>query len=227
VKYLALTFDYYPQVVVARDIMSANNISIATYYAWYPNILANGSPSGDQISLADLTLMKMLGWEIGAYTNDNMIDKLNNNRNLANNFLRDLDNGINAAGFKAETIAPNQRAWSTSLANMVRGRFKGVRVAANLLSQSLPIVDPCFINNGGGGSWGSTGSLTPSDILNRIDAIVNNCLGIEVIHKVGSDNDSLSFSVANFTTVMNGIISRIANGNLKLVTMSQAINLGL
>ena len=220
---LALTFDYHPQVVAARDIMSGVGIYTATYYAWYPNIVT-GAPTGDQVALSDLTLMKMLGWEIGAYTNDNMVTKLNNNRNDANSFLRDLDSGMNTAGFKVATIAPNQRSWSQSLANMARGRFKGVRVAdVTTCFQQYPIDDPLYVRNGGAGSWG--GADNPTSILARIDALIaDGGLGIEVIHKVGSVADGLTISTADFTAIMSGIASRVSSGSLKLVTMEQSLS---
>ena len=219
---LALTFDYHPQVVAARDIMSARGIFTATYYAWYPNIVS-GLPTGDQISLSDLTLMKMLGWEIGAYTNDNMVTKLGANRNDANSFLRDIDNGMDYLGFKVATIAPNQRSWNASLANLARGRFKGVRVAdVTNCFQQYPIADPMYVRNGGAPSWG--GADTPAIILSRIDALIaDGGLGIEVIHKVGSSSDGLTIASSDFDSIMAGIASRVSGGGLKLVTMEQAL----
>jgi hypothetical protein len=228
-SYLALTFDYHPQVVAARDIMASLGIFNATYYAWYPNILATGTPTGDQVALSDLTLMKMLGWEIGAYTNDNMVTKLADNRNSANSFLRDLDNGMNAAGFEVETIAPNQRAWNSSLANMARGRFSGVRVAdITTCFQEYPIADPLYVRNGGASSWGygpnNSGSDSSAAILARVDRLIaDGGLGIEIIHKIGATGDALTFTTADFTAVMNGIAARVAAGSLRLVTMSQAL----
>lgn len=224
---LALTFDYHPQVVDARNIMSNAGIYTATYYAWHQNITA-GTPTGDQVSFSDLTLMKQLGWEIGAYTNDNMVTKIQNNRNDACTFLRDLDTNMNALGFKVETIAPNQRAWNASLANMARGRFRGVRVAdITNAFQQYPIADPLYVRGGGANSWGygsNTGSDSPSAILSRIDTLIlDGGLGIEVIHKVGSTGDSLTFTTSDFTTVMSGIASRVSSGSLQLVTMSQAL----
>lgn len=203
--------------------MSSRNLFAATYYAWYPNIVS-GSPTGSQIALSDLTLMKMLGWEIGAYTNDNMVTKLGNNRNGANKFLRDLDNGMNEAGFKVATIAPNQRSWNSSLANMARGRFKGVRVAdVTNCFQQYPVADPMYVRNGGADSW--SGSDTPSSILSRIDALIaDGGLGIEVIHKVGAISDSLTIATPDFDAIMSGIASRVTAGSLQLVTMEQALS---
>lgn len=231
---IALTFDYYPQVVTARNLMSSVGIYTGTYYVWYPNI-TGGTPSGNQIALSDLTLMKMLGWEIGAYTQDNMVTKITNNRNDANNFLRDLDIGMDGAGFKVATIAPNQRSWSASLANMARGRFKGVRVATNYSSPiSYPLSDPMNVADGGANSWGSdatanAGSNTTTAILNRADALIaSGGTRIEVIHKIGdatavAADPAYTFLDTDFATVMSGYASRIAGGNLQLITMEQAL----
>lgn len=220
---LALTFDYHPHVVAARDIMANAGVFTATYYAWYPNIVT-GVATGDQVALSDLTLMKMMGWEIGAYTNDNMVTKIQTNRNNANDFLRDLDHGMDDKGFKVATIAPNQRSWNGSLANLARGRFKGVRVADITTSfQQYPIADPMYVRCGGAPSWG--GADTPAIILSRIDDLIaDGGLGIEVIHKVGPIADGLTISTSDFTAIMGGIASRVMNGSLKLVTMEQALS---
>jgi len=232
---IALTFDYHPQVVAARDIMSTAGIYTGTYYAWHPNIVT-GTPTGAQIAISDVVLMKQIGWEIGAYTQDNMVTKLSNNRIVANNWLRDIDTGMNSAGFKVSTIAPNSRAWNNSLANLCRGRFKGVRVAAgSSLPLSYPLTDPLYVADGGANSWGSdatanAGSNSPTAILARCDAQIANGgeTRIEVIHKVGNAaavaaDPAYTFLDTDFATVMAGYASRISAGTLKLITMEQAL----
>lgn len=240
---IALTFDYYPCFCTVpsgqqsiKDLMYAAGGLIGTFYVWHPNIIASGTPTGNQVLLSDLVLAKMLGHEIGAYTQDNMVSKLSNNRNDANNFLRDLDSGMNAAGFKAATIAPNQRSWSQTLANMARGRFKGVRVAANYAAPlNYPVNDPLYVNDGGANSWGSdatanAGSNTPSAILARADAQIaaGGTTRIEVIHKIGNAaavaaDPVYTFLDTSFSTVLSGYASRIAAGDLQLITMEQAL----
>lgn len=231
---IALTFDFYPQVVAARNLMSSAGIYTGTYYAWYPNIVTS-TPTGNQIASSDVSLMKQLGWEIGAYTQDNMVTKLGADRVATNNWLRDLDSGMNTAGFKVSTIAPNQRAWNTSLANMARGRFKGVRAPGSSTPPlSYPLTDPLFVSDGGANSWGSdatanAGSNTPSAILSRADALIaSGGTRIEVIHKVGNAaavaaDPIYTFLDTDFATVMSGYASRIASGNLTLITMEQAL----
>lgn len=232
---IALTFDYYPQVVAARNIMSDLQIYTATYYAWHPNIVT-GVPSGNQIAVADVALMKQLGWEIGAYTQDNMVTKLAADRVAANNWLRDIDHGMDAAGFKVATIAPNQRSWSASLANLARGRFKGVRVAGNYASPIVyPISDPLNINDGGANSWGSdatanAGSNSVAAILARADALIPTCgTRVEIIHKIGNAAAVAADPVytlldTQFAAVMSGYATRIAAGDLQLITMEQALS---
>jgi hypothetical protein len=224
---LALTFDYYPEVVTARDIMTAKGINTATYYAWYPNIVT-GIPIGDQVSASDLRLMKRLGWEIGGYTNENMITRIKKSRNDAYGFLRDLADGMDGKGFRADTIAPNQRAWNTSLADLARDWFKGVRVADVITAfQQYPIEDPLYVRGGAANSWGygtNDGSDSPAVILARIDNLIaDGGLGIEVVHKVGSVGDPMTFTTADFAAVMSGIASRVSTGRLQLVTMTQAL----
>lgn len=233
---IALTFDYRPEVVAARNIMSSLNLFTATFYAWYPSILVSGTPTGAQVALSDLTLMKQLGWEIGAYTQDNMVLKLQADRNAANTFLRDIDNGMNAAGFKISTIAPNSRSWNSSLANLVRGRFKGVRVAANYTNpMTYPLSDPLYVNDGGANSWGSdasanAGSNTPAAIVARKNALIaTGGTRIEIIHGIGNAaavaaDPLYTFLDTSFAAVMTDYAASIAAGTLQLVTMEQALS---
>lgn len=232
---IALTFDYHPQVIAARNLMSSAGIYVGTYYAWHPNIVPSGTPIGSQILVAELALMKQLGWEIGAYTQDNMVAKLAADRVATLNWLRDIDRGMDAVGFKVATIAPNSRAWSASLANLARGRFKGVRVAGNYAAPvGYPISDPLNVNDGGANSWGSdatanAGSNSATAILARADAAISSgATRIEIVHKIGNAaavaaDPLYTLLDTEFAAVMAGYASRVTAGSLQMITMEQAL----
>lgn len=215
---LALTFDYWKDASdTALGIMYPLGL-VGTYYVQYDVV-----GQTNQVTISDLTAMKQLGWEIGAYTGDNMVTMWSNNRNTAFTKLKAIDDGMSALGFSVQTIAPNQRSWNSCLANLADGRYLGVRVADDTSGpEPLPIANPTYIRKGGAGSWSS--SDTAASILARVDSLIaSGGLGIEVIHKIGAVADDLTVNTQVFKDVMAGLSSRVAAGVLRVCPLAQAI----
>lgn len=195
---IALTFDYW--------VNSENDVWFAlysrgfrgTYYVAPETIDKAGGPTSSH-----LILLKMIGMEIGVYTNVNMVTLYQNNRNNGFAKLQSLYSDMGAKGFVVPTLAPNQREWDAALANMARDRYTGVRVAnSGPAIQSYPIPD--LLNVNGGAAVASLGSGTSlQSVKDATDAaIAANGMIVIVIHKIGPVADGLTFATADWNSLL-------------------------
>lgn len=188
-----------------------------TYFVDPDYVDVSGGPTSDQ-----LTVLKMSGWTIGAYSGVNMVSTLGGSRSAGLARLNTLKNVMAAKGFPVQSIAPNQRAWNAYLRGLSVGLFERVRVALNSTPQAYPLPDPLYINNGG------TPSLDAGDTPASVNQQVTDFLASTsdlwsiVLHKVadyppGSSSHNYSTSLSTFTALLDRLKTEITAGNLRVV----------
>lgn len=218
------TFDTYRDAIDTAWPLMLERGLVGTVYV-DPSLVGQSG----QLTVADMILMKQTGLEIGLYLqgSPNMADMQVNNRNTAYQKLVDSDNAMNALGFKIATAAPNSREWNAALANMSRGRWKGIRAnksTAEIPStiQPYPLPDPMWIKGGGKNSW--SGSDTAAILCAQIDEVIaNNSLGISVTHKLGTTGSSDTVLTSVATAAYDYAATKVAAGLLRVCTVEQAL----
>ena len=216
---VALTFDQsVTACTVAKDILAARGM-VATFYC-EPGVVGVAG----EITKSQMILLKYLGWEIGAYTGSNMVTMVTSNRDQAFDKLKSLSVDMAALGFEVETIAPNQRAWNGGLADMCRGRFKGVRVVDDFSAvQSYPIPDPLWVKKGGTASWSS--GDTVASLSAQLDSLIaSGGLWVPVIHNVGSSPNGLTVSTDVFAGFMDYLKTKRDSGLVRVVRFVDALS---
>lgn len=215
---VALTFDYYIEAFsVALSIMDSHGFP-GTYFVAPETIDTSSFPTKD-----NLIVMKQLGWEIGGYTNSNMVTEHTANRGTAFDHLKTMQDTFETKGFKIRSIAPTQRAWNAPLANLTRGRYFGVRVVDDFTQyQSYPVPDPNWVKYGGTASLSSTDTL--SSLSAQLDAVITaRRLWVPVIHKVGSSPDSLTVSTTIFTQFLDYLKTKSDAGLVRVARFEDAL----
>lgn len=214
---ICLTFDYYVEATTnARTIMDSYDLVGTFFVAPY----TVGAP--DQPTRANLALMKALGWEIGAYTDDNWVTLEAADRLQLLDDMKALKDDMHALGLPVTSLAPNQRAWNQKLAYLVEDYFSHVRVVDIFRSvsgayQSLPVPNRLWVREGG------TASLTTSDTEASLSAQVDDLIEMGglwtvIIHRVsnvGDENYRVPIDV--FTAFCAKIAAERDAGNLRVV----------
>lgn len=210
---VAITFDYYPEAYSAAFPLMLNRGLVGTYFVDPDTVDKVGGPTRD-----NLTVLKMAGWTIGAYSGINMVDTFNSNRNTAMDRIAYLYSSMLAKGFRVRSLAPNQRAWDGRLRNVSAGMFDRVRVAADFVPQPLPVPDSLYIKNGG------TPSLSSNDTAASVNQNVTDflcqpspCLWSIVIHKVGDTPDGYTVATPVFTALLDRLKCERDAGTLRIV----------
>lgn len=210
---VAITFDYYADVFSTAFPMMQNLGIVGTYFVDPDTIGAIGGPDRD-----NLTVLKMFGWTIGAYTGINMVEAMNNNRNTAMDKLVSIRRKMIDFGFPARSLAPNQRAWDSRLCNVSAGMFERIRVADNFVPQPIPVPDPLWIKNGG------TPSLGINDTAVSLNADVDSFLSQPVpglwsvvAHKVGAVPDAYTVETSVFSAFLNRLATEKSAGRISIV----------
>lgn len=219
---LAITFDYHPDFIAQSFNMKTKNVPGTWYVA--PRTIIGSGISGAFINIGDLILMQQMGHEIGVYTNQNMPTLLSNNRVEAADWLKTLDEELQEFGkIKPVSLAPNQRAWNDSLANLCRGRYGTVRVSTGDPYQDEPIPDLLNIKNGTLASLGNT--TTTQVVTDYVDGLISHGgVGFLVVHKVSANpTDGLTVSQTVFDSVIDYVSSKQVAGDLKCIVMRDLI----
>lgn len=211
-KTVAITFDYYPEAyTVAFPLMLQAGI-VGTYFVDPDTVGQSFGPTRD-----NLTILKMSGWTIGAYSGINMVDALTNNRNVAMDRLIHIKQRFVDLGFPVRSLAPNQRAWDMRLRNIAVGLFDRVRVAADVGPQGLPLPDPLYIR------YGCTPSLSGRDTVASINSQIDGFLAGEgdlwpiVVHKVRQAGDDYTVTVDVFNALLTRLAQERAGGTIRIV----------
>lgn len=216
---IVITFDYWPTTYTeAFTILAAKGIPATWYVA--PGTI--GKPRRPR--LYQLANVLKAGWEIGIYSNKNMVDALASNRELAKQWMASQKSQLLALGIDAKSYAPNRRAWNSTLADMSRGIYENVRAAdGSTAFQTYPIPDRNNVRNG------ITDSLSLADTPERVCAYVDRLaaspgtMAVLVIHKVGAVGDAYTVTTKTFTALAGCIQTAVAAGTLRAVTFSQAL----
>lgn len=227
---ICLTFDEWNTTPAAASIMIEHGL-VGTFFANISKVDAAGGYTSGQ-----LNLMRMWGWEIGAYPGSynvsgatNMVDLLAFDRNAAANMLRDTKNAFWAKGFPTTSFAPNQRKWNKPLRNLAEGIFTHVRSGGEEREtvghwQCLPCSDPLYVKGGGTNSFGCTD--TGPSLCAQVDDLIaigdgNGGPGawIPVIHRVSDDGTYPPYTVsaAAFTAFCTKVAAEVSAGRLRAV----------
>lgn len=211
-KTVAITFDYWPDAfTVASPLMLARGL-LGTWFV---------SPDTIDTSLGiqrdHLTQLKMSGWTIGAYSDDNMVDLFNLDRNAAMDRLASIKAQFRAKGFEVQSLAPNQRAWNERLRNVCVGLFERVRVALLDEPQSLPVEDSLWINKGGVPSLDN--GTTSASVNGRIDDFLAGSgeLLHFVVHKIGDGTGDFEVPLAAFTALLDRLEAERDAGTIQVI----------
>ncbi len=211
-KTVAITFDYYPEAYTNAFPLMLQAGMVGTYFVDPDTVGQAVGPTRD-----NLTVLKMSGWTIGAYSGINMVNALTNNRNVAMDRLIHIKQRFVELGFPVRSLAPNQRAWDMRLRNLTVGMFDRVRVAADAGPQSLPLPDPLYIR------YGWTPSLSGADTEASINTQVDGFLSGEgdlwpiVVHKVCQVGDDYTVTANVFQALLVRLNQERAGGSIRIV----------
>src|SRR3569623_64042 len=214
---LCITFDYWRSAYA--DAFPLMGGLPGTYYVAPETIGQAGMPS-----LAELTALAEQGWEIGGYTNTDMVALRNSDRNAALTKLKTMKDQLWSCGFSMRTIAPDARQWNTRLASLARAAgVDGVRVALDPPMQPLPVPDCCYVNGSYLPSLGTGTSLAnaPAYVDKLSGCSVSQ--GILVLHKVGPVADPYTFAAPDFSVLIACIKDRVAAGTLAVKPYAGAV----
>ncbi|WP_287496887.1 hypothetical protein [Pandoraea sp. CB10b_02] len=222
---VAITFDYWPDAYnVAYPIMYSEGV-VGTYFVDYRTVDNVTKDNAYNIGLTRymLTQMKSSGWTIGAYSGDNMVDKLKHGRSEANDFLKTIKSEMRSFGFDVLSLAPNQRAWNMQLRDLSEPLFRRVRAAPEDFSkfQPLPVRDPLFIDAGGSPSLSS--SDTAASLESELETFLRQSrpgLWSIVIHKVGdaaTDPSGMTIDVKQFSMFISYLKRQADMGRVQII----------
>lgn len=216
---VSFTFDYYKEG--AFDAMNASMSSrglVATHYVAPSTIGTAGFLTADQ-----LLLMVMQGWEIGWYTNENMVTARVANRTTCFAKFKQAIADLQAVGIYPKTLGANQRAWDSTLAGMAyNSNWVGVRNAATTADQTWPVPNPWWVDYGGTASWGSSDTL--QSLKDKLDAtIAAKTWWIPIIHKIGSTPDSFTISATIFDAFMAYVKTKRDAGLVRVCTFERGL----
>jgi hypothetical protein len=232
---VAITFDYWVEALSnGLPILRARGLPATFYVATesgsvdlidYP-----GLPSSQQLADAE-----QAGWEIGIYSNVNMVTMLGAlsgtppmatpaNALATKRFMVAQIDKLKAKGFVAKSYAPNQRAWNDQLANLSRDIYQAVRVIAEGgADQGYPIGDPNYVRRKAYASLGVND--TAASLCAQLDAIVaaGPVLWTIVAHKVGPTPDPYTISSTEFAGFADCLKAKRDAGLVRVTTFTKAM----
>ena len=209
---IAITFDAHATTYpVAFPILQAHGL-VGTYYV---------DPAAPSAKPSQLVELKRAGWSVGAYSGYNMVGVYRTKGpEAAKSALTEImARTSDYAGFSVTALAPNQRAWSTDLANLATGLVSSVRVVDNFAQwQTLPVPNMLYVRDGG------TPSLSVSDTADSLRATLSRLIAAGglwtvVVHKVGDDADpAYSVSREALEALCAAAATERAAGRLAVIT---------
>lgn len=228
---VVVAFDYYQEPLIhALPIMKARGLP-ATFYV-VPSLIDH--PSGTLPTSQQLADASQAGWEIGIYSNSNMVTMLGTlsgtppmatpaNALATHQFMAGQKTALEAKGFAARSYAANQRSWNARLADLSRDLFDNVRVADLTTPQSLPVTDPNWVKYGGSASL--SGADTAASLCAQLSSVIaaGNVAWFVVGHKVGPVGDPFTIASAEFAGFSDCLVTAQNAGQIKVLTFSQAV----
>lgn len=217
---LALTFDYWQSAYTDAFPMMAQRGLVGTWYIDPATIGQPGFPSAD-----NLMVLQINKWEIGIYSNTNMVTKLASGRLATKQWMTGQKGALfDATGITANSYAPNGRQWNPALAELSRDIFGNVRAPLGGW-QTYPIPDRCNISHGGTDSWGTTDTVQSlSDQLDSLISAPTPSIWYVVAHRVTDDpNDLYSIKPAVFSGFLDYVATQRDAGKLRVVTVSDSL----
>lgn len=217
---IAITFDYWRSAYTdALPIMNAKNLQ-ATYY-----VAPTTVGVGDGPTLNELAVLQQLGWEIGIYSNLNMVTSLTENRVTTKQWMANQKAQLLEIGFDAKSYAPNSRQWNPALANLSRDIYQNVRSAnGSTTLQTYPVPDFNNVQNGISNSL--SGADTGASLCSYVSTVAQSpgTLAIIVAHKVGDVGDSYTIKRSDFSQFVDCLAAARDAGTIRVTTFSKAIS---
>lgn len=197
---------------------------------WYVSPAVIGQPTHP--SADNLMVLQINKWEIGIYSDTNMVAKLASGRLATKQWMTGQKDALyDATGITANSYAPNGRQWSPALAELSRDVFGNVRALLPPPGtplgtwQTYPIPDRCNIQYGGTNSWGQADTVQSlSDQLDSLIAAPTPSIWYVVAHRVTDDpNDLYSIAPDVFSGFLDYVAAQRDAGNLRVVTVSDSL----
>lgn len=215
---IVITADVYR---TTYDIARFELINRGIPCTWF--VIPEGIDLGGQPTRAELVALIDNGWEIGAYSNADMVALRTSDRETAFDRMLAMQTAMRAKGFDTRSMAPQSRAWNLGLANMSRQIFRNVRSVGNVTDfQHYPIADRNYVDLGGSVSFGNTWTLAAMQA--KLDALIaDGGIWIPNVHLLGMPEDPLTMDPAKFFAFLDYVKVKMDAGLLRAVTFDAAM----
>jgi polysaccharide deacetylase len=206
---VSLTFDEWNTTIPnAQPILDSYGLK-GTYFVT-PSLV--NQPSGP--STSQLAAWHSAGHELGVYSGVNMVDLYATDPNSALTKLQTLKSQMAGLGFPVTSLAAAQRAWNRSCRDLAAGIFSQVRVAHEMIWQSLPVPDRLYLREGGTASLSVTD--TPTSVRNQVDLLVEQGgAWFVVVHGVATVGDAYNVPIATLDAICERIAFHKSAGRLR------------